>query len=150
MTVPHTEWSRWNASSKKPRWRSTSLMLAFTGGFIVCLCAVAAFAQKEQAITIPTFFEKAQDYRDVPDFERKAYTTGLMDGFYGAAMFGPHGKGAQKLEACSKNMDIKQVTAIISKYVDDHPEGWNYPLSMQAYNALNNACPGGLRVGEAQ
>jgi hypothetical protein len=125
-------------------------VMAFGCGFLFCLFAVVAHGQKERLINIPTFFEKAQDYRDLPESERKAYTTGLMDGFYGSAMLGPDGKGAEKLDACTKGMDSKQITAIISKYVEDHPEGWNYPLSMQAYNAMNKACPGGLHVTPAQ
>jgi|SRR5580704_8820398 hypothetical protein len=121
-------------------------LMAFSGGFLLCLCAVVAHGQKERQITIPTYFEKAEDYHALPEFDRKAYTTGLIDGFYGAAMFGPDGKGAEKLGACTKGMDTTQITAIISKYVADHPEGWNYPLSMQAYNAMNRACPGGLHI----
>jgi len=119
-------------------------LMAFSGGFLLSLFAVVTHGQKGQLINVPTFFEKAQGFRDLPEFERKAYTTGLMDGFYGAAMLGPDGKGAEKLAACTKDMESKQITAIISKYVEDHPEGWNYPLSMQAYNAMNKACPGGL------
>jgi len=41
-------------------------------------------------------------------------------------------------------MDSKQVLAIITKYVKDHPEVWHLPLSIEAFNALNAACPGGL------
>jgi hypothetical protein len=47
-------------------------------------------------------------------------------------------------------MDTKQVSAIITKYVKEHPEGWHLPLSAEAHSALNNACPGGLRVIEGK
>jgi len=60
-------------------------------------------------------------------------------------MFGADNAAAERLSACTKGMDSRQITAIITKYLNDHPEGWKLPASMQAYNAINSACPGGLR-----
>jgi hypothetical protein len=43
-------------------------------------------------------------------------------------------------------MDSKQLTAIVTKYVKDHPESWHLPLSVEGYFALNAACPGVLKM----
>lgn len=102
--------------------------MAFGSGFLLCLFGVVTQGQKERLINIPTFFEKAQDYRDLPEFERKTYTTGLMDGFYASALFGADGKAAEKLNACTMSMDSKQITAIVSKYVEDHPGRVELPV----------------------
>jgi len=76
--------------------------------------------------------------------ERITYVKGLMDGFYASGMFGAPDETMTKLDACTKGMDSKQLTAIILKHVKDHPETWHQPLSIEAYNALNGACPGVL------
>jgi Rap1a immunity proteins len=124
--------------------KPNSLILAFCGGFLLCLGAVVAYAQEERLIELPMFFVKAQDYPELSEATRKAYTTGLMDGFYASAFFGADGKQAAKLAACTKRMDSTQITAIITKYVKEHPDAWHDPLSMLGYNAMNSACPGGL------
>jgi Ssp1 endopeptidase immunity protein Rap1a len=78
---------------------------------------------------------------------RVVYITGLMDGFFASGAFGATGETVAALDSCTKGMDNKQVSAIITKYVKDHPEAWHQPLSIEAFNALNTvACHGGLIV----
>ncbi len=78
--------------------------------------------------------------------DRMLYTSGLMDGFFASALFGASGETVASLSSCTRDMDSKQVSAIITKYVKDHPESWHLPLSVEAYNALNAACPGMLKT----
>ncbi len=94
----------------------------------------------------PRCYVKAGKFLELSEFERVVYISGLSDGFYGSAMFGAGDETVDRLNSCTKDMDSKQVTAIVSKYVTDHPETWHLPLSVEAYNALNVACPGGLTV----
>lgn len=112
------------------------------------LFSVVAHPQKEKsrALFAPTHFYKAETYTELSDSNRELYTTGLMDGFYASAFFGATDETVNNLKACTKDMDSKQISAIILKYVKDHPETWHIPLSVEAYNALNTACPGGLRI----
>src|SRR5580704_1658305 len=79
---------------------------------------------------------------EMTDAARVFYTAGLMDGFYASALFGATDKTVANLHLCTKDMDSKQVSAIITKYVKDHPESWHLPLSVEGHNALNAACPG--------
>ena len=95
----------------------------------------------------PTCYLKAGQFLALSELDRVDYITGLMDGFYGVAMFGASDETVAILNSCTKDMGSKQVTAIIEKYVRDHPESWHLPLSVEAYNALNSACPGGLKPG---
>jgi hypothetical protein len=113
------------------------------------LWAFPTSGQKQKTIAIPTYFVKAEAFVELGESERQTYTTGLIDGFFGAALFGADNEAAERLNACTKSMDSKQISAIILKYVKDHPEGWNLPLSMQAYNAMNGACPGGIHFTPA-
>jgi hypothetical protein len=36
---------------------------------------------------------------------------------------------------------ITQITAIVDKYVSEHPETWHRPATLEAYDALKSACP---------
>jgi hypothetical protein len=94
----------------------------------------------------PTCYVKAGKFLELKEYERVYYISGLMDGFYASAIFGASDETVGRLNSCAKDMDINQVTAIVSKYVEDHPETWHLPLSVEGYNAFNNACTGGLSV----
>jgi hypothetical protein len=109
--------------------------------FLVFLCSFAV-ATDGQQMKAPTCYLKAGKFLELGESERLTYITGLMDGFYGSAMFGASEDTVGRLNACMKDMDSKQVTAIVYKYVSDHPQWWHMPLSVEAYNALNDACPG--------
>jgi len=119
-----------------------------------CLCLFATFCMsalvmdghqgKRETHVIPTCYVKAGKFLELQQYERVYYISGLMDGFYATAIFGAGDETVGKLNSCTKDMDINQVTAIVSKYVKDHPETWHLPLSVEAYNAFNSACTGGL------
>jgi hypothetical protein len=119
---------------------------------VLVLLSASALAmgghQKKEGRTYPAprCYVKAGKFLELGEFERVIYISGLSDGFYGSAMFGASDDTVDRLNSCTKEMDSKQVTAIVSKYVTDHPETWHLPLSVEAFNALNAACPGGLSV----
>jgi len=100
--------------------------------------------KKLRPIHTPARFCSAEKFLELDEAYRSMYVMGLMDGFYASAFFGGRGDTVEKLRLCTKDMDVKQVAAIITKYVKDHPEGWHLPLSIEAVNALNTTCPGGL------
>jgi Rap1a immunity proteins len=123
----------------------------------VCLCVLVAFCasalatdghqvKEGRTYPAPRCYVKAGKFVELSELERVIYISGLADGFYGSAMFGASEKTVERLNSCTKDMDSKQVAAIVSKYVTDHPETWHLPLSVEAYNAFNAACPGGLSV----
>jgi hypothetical protein len=116
---------------------------------ILCVCAAPAQEQKKattRPFLTPPHFYKAEDFIDLSEADRMLYTTGLIDGFSASAMFGATNGTISNLTACTKDMDAKQISAIITKYVKDHPEAWHYPISIEAYNALTAACPGQLKI----
>jgi hypothetical protein len=116
--------------------------------FLAFLCVSALLMNGQQVkregriYPTPTCYVKASKFLDLKEYERVYYISGLMDGFYASAMFGASDETVGRLNSCAKDMDINQVTAIVSKYVKDHPQWWHLPLSVEAYNALNDACPG--------
>jgi hypothetical protein len=97
--------------------------------------------QKGRVSPMPTSYIKAGKFLELTEVERVAYTMGLLDGFYGSALFDATDEAVDRLNSCTKEMDSKQMTAVISKFVTDHPEKWHLPLSMGAYDAINSVCP---------
>jgi len=58
------------------------------------------------------------------EVNRMFYTAGLMDGFNASTLFGATDATTANLASCTADMDTRQVAAIITKYVNDHPESW--------------------------
>jgi Rap1a immunity proteins len=112
---------------------------------IFCLLSVATFGQHEKSkpkpLDVPVCFIKSEQFDHMREDEKLTYTAGLMDGFYASALFGANEEAVAHLNSCTKQMAIEQISAITAKYVKDHPEEWHLPLSVAAYNALNDACP---------
>jgi hypothetical protein len=115
---------------------------------VICVFAVATRGQKviPRRITEPARYYNGEQFLELNENDRMVYTIGLMDGFYGSGLFGATNETVASLSLCTKDMDAKQISAIITKYVKDRPENWHVPLSIEAFNALNVACPGGLKV----
>ena len=78
-----------------------------------------------------------QDFRDLPLIARLSYTRGFVDGLQLGARFPTE---TAKINACSRNMTGGQIEAIISKFVNEHPEEWNEPLAGLSFVALRQAC----------
>lgn len=126
------------------------MKFAFYALLFFCLSASATQGQKgktpPRVFVSPQYFYKAGAFLEMGEADRTVYVTGLMDGFYASALFGASDETAASLISCTKGMDNKQLTAIVTKYVKDHPEYWHLALSVEAYNALNDACPGVLKA----
>ncbi len=105
---------------------------------------------KPKIILDPPKYFKAEAFLELSEADRTTYTAGLMDGFYASTFFGATDETVANLTSCTKDMDSKQVSAIITKYVKEHPEKWHFALSALAHSALDAACPGGLRIVEAR
>ena len=116
---------------------------------VLCLLVTGTQSRPQKqprVVSAPSSYYKAEAFVELGEADREMYSAGLMDGFYASALFGASDETVNNLISCTKDMDSKQVTAIITKYVKDHPETWHLPLSADAHNALNKACPGGLRI----
>jgi hypothetical protein len=125
------------------------MKLAFYALLLFCLSASAAQGQKgkdePRVLTMPSFY-KAGAFLEMGENPRMVYVSGLMDGFYASTLFGASDEIIASLTSCTRGMDNKQLSAVVTKYVKDHPESWQPPLSVESYNALNATCPGVLRM----
>jgi hypothetical protein len=110
----------------------------------------AAQKQKPRILYTPPAFYKAEAFVEMKEADRQVYTAGLIDGFFASAFFGASDETVANLTSCIKDIDTKQLSAIITKYAKEHPENWHLPLSVVAHDALDKACPSGLRVIDAK
>lgn len=111
---------------------------------VFCIVSIGVESQNRSGIITSRSYCKAECFIGMSEADRIMYTTGLMDGFYASPYFGGEDRLAENLSRCTKQMDTRQIAAIITKYVQDHPEYWHLALSAEAWNALSQACPGAL------
>ncbi len=117
-------------------------------GFLLSAVVVQGQNQDKNPRLVKPFmsFVKAGTFLEMKEAERTSYTTGLMDGFLASGLWGASNETMAGLISCTRDMDVKQVSAIIAKYVQGHPETWHLALSAEAFNALRTSCPGGLPI----
>jgi hypothetical protein len=130
--------------------RRLGVLFAVCALAVLCVLAVAAQEQKgkkdfARVLYAPPSFYKGESFIEMSEADRMLYTSGLMDGFFASTLFGATDETVATLTSCTKDMDSKQLSAIITKHVKDHPESWHVPLSIEAYNALSSACHGELK-----
>jgi hypothetical protein len=112
---------------------------------ILSMMAVAVYAQKEnanpRAVKEPAHFYKAEDFLQMSDTDRELYASGLVDGFLASAFFDAPDEVVAWMKSCTRDMSSKQVSAVIVKYMKDHPEWSSRSASGNAYYAFVDACP---------
>src|ERR1035437_2629312 len=99
-----------------------SILILFT------LFAISSFSQ--QGISIKTGFLTAEEFTQMGGQSQHDYAMGVVDGMLLAPLFGApraqnDGQNIGAFGDCITGMSSKQVAAIISKFVRDHPERWN-------------------------
>jgi len=112
--------------------------------------------QESGGVWIHSGFYKGRDYRQLSDGEQRAYAAGIVDGMLLAPMLGapagdlrdvspteqPTTTRSQWLSKCIVGMTNGQVAAIITKYLNDHPESWHQDAKASTFSALIESCPG--------
>lgn len=113
----------------------------------LCVFAIATHGQKKAGIIyIPTHIYNGEAFLDLDENDKIMYAGGIIDGFLGSSLFGAPNETVDALKACVGGMDTKQVAAIFTKYLKDNPEGWQHPMSVEAFTALSHACPNVLKI----
>lgn len=106
-----------------------------------CSAATTAFAiPKDQVVMVHHGFYKANHYRELPDFVRRAYIVGVFDALMLCPLFGAPKAEVTWLERCGEGMQDVQLQAIVDRFVDAHPERWDEDMGTVAYGALTQAC----------
>jgi len=97
--------------------------------------------EKDFLRLVPGGFLTAGEFSELPRVEQYGYAMGFVNGMMASGILGADGSNVEILDRCTKDMQAKQVAAIIEKYVKDHPEGWHETLAVHSLDALLSACP---------
>jgi hypothetical protein len=108
---------------------------------LLCSVGTAVMAiPKDKAVEIHHGFYKANHYRELPDFVRRAYIAGVFDALMLSPLFGAPKAEVTWLERCAEGMQDDQLQAIVDRFVEAHPERWDQDMGTVAYGALTQAC----------
>ena len=120
--------------------------LIATALLVLGLQTSPAFSQTDattpDTIASPGHFYSGNDYLRENNYSQQIYLAGITDGFMGAAFFGASERSVTKMNGCLKRKLTTQLQAMVSKYLGEHPERWDEPMSILTYNALNISCAG--------
>ena len=90
----------------------------------------------DELLILPSGYISGNDYLAKNESEKKFYIAGLTDGLLGSAIFANSADpvvaldNVDRLDECltSKITNLKQLTAIVDKYLENNPERWASPM----------------------
>jgi hypothetical protein len=107
---------------------------------IALVCLVGANAPN-RLVEIPNGFSDVTDYRRDPEWVRGRYVTGVIDGLFVSTSLGASETAVRALKRCLNGVNSVQLTAIVDKYISDHPESWQYGTQLMVFEAMDKFCP---------
>src|SRR5437870_12572295 len=118
-------------------------MLMRLGVFVLLVLLLPSTAQQksQRDFRVPNGFLTGQEFLDLPEEAQRAYVMGYVDGLRESVTFGADEGKVGALHDCLGGMKASQITAIVTKYLREHPEKWHWDAKLIADSALLNACP---------
>ncbi|MBL6791504.1 MAG: hypothetical protein ISQ46_05630 [Methylophilaceae bacterium] len=116
--------------------------------FIVCFISIG-FANTANALrAISPGFQTGNDYLEKSNSERSNYIMGITDGVLSSLLYlnkeipSEALDDVESLKTCltSRVENLKQLTAIVDKYLQNNPERWAEPMSLLYYNSVKGIC----------
>jgi len=107
----------------------------------VALTAFALNATAEESFWIHNGFSTGEQFLNMPEAEKLAFSMGTVNGMLLAPLFGAPKERMLWIETCVLGMTDSQVTAIFEKYLRDNPSRWHQTPHAPMYSALKQACP---------
>jgi len=88
------------------------------------------------------------EWRGLSDFNRALYVAGVLDGWQAVRVTLPPGAERYqfdqfgKLPSCAvgNGMTTGQTSAIVERYMKDHPDEWHLAMPFLIVKAVNSAC----------
>ena len=91
-------------------------------------------------ISLQTGFLTGEGFLKLSQKEKVSYAMGIVDGFLSAPMFGANAKYVDWLSECAKGKTNTQVSAILTKYLQDNPGRWDKSVQILMFEALLAEC----------
>lgn len=108
---------------------------------ILLLASIPVYAHLQERVWVSSGFLKGKDYLDFTAEEKRAYAMGVMNGMLVAPLLGAPQEKVAWLEKCTTDMIDEQVSAIITKYLNDHPGEWHHQMNVLSLKAMMATCP---------
>ncbi len=112
---------------------------------IIILAVAYLFAATGWAQLVGIGFVDGNKYRDLDNRAREFYIRGIYDGFIFSPWVGGDPNIPDVIGDCFGDMLVTQLTAIVSGYMDEHPEHWHYPMNTIVWYAFREVCPALVR-----
>ena len=94
----------------------------------------------QQRVSISRGFFTGQDYFEMSDTEKRAYSTGAINGMLVSPFFGAPEERLNWLKTCSGKLSDEQTASIITQYLHNDPNQLSMSLNIVTFTALKNAC----------
>lgn len=116
-------------------------MLTWKPLLVCALVALPLAPQQEppEPITIPGGFYTADTFRNLKS-GKPNYVAGYIDGMLASRALMDTSVQIPKIRACLAGMNAGQLEALMDKYIADHPERWDNPMSGVGLFAVVSAC----------
>lgn len=122
----------------------TATLISLALSTATCLPAQGAEGHPEP-VQFRVGFLAGNSYLELPSDQRTLYIMGLVDGFYFAPVLGAPRTAQSDLlwvEECVQARMNNQISAMVDKFLTDHPERWNEPMNKLLYETFVEMCPG--------
>ena len=85
---------------------------------------------------VRTCFVKCQDFLSFSENDKSVYIMGIIDGFFGAMMFGADDRYIAWLHEYTRGKNSVQLAAIVTRYLMENPTIWNKEIQFGVTTAL--------------
>jgi hypothetical protein len=86
-------------------------------------------------------FITGSKYRKFDQAHRETYLVDVIDGYLGSIAFKADQNLIPAFNTCISDMDSEQITAIVDKYMAQHPEYWNQGMNVLVIQSILAVCP---------
>ena len=104
---------------------------------LVCINSIAT----AQTISIRAGFLTGEQFLQMSEPQKSAYSMGLINGMLLAPFFDANKSEMHWFESCLRGMTNTQITAIFTKHLNENPKDWHFTPHTSLYNALRKSCP---------
>lgn len=106
---------------------------------LALLAGIDAYASQYR-VTISRGFFTGKDYFDMSDGEKRAYSTGAINGMLVSPFFGASEERLKWLKTCSGKLSDEQTASIITRFINNDSSQLSMSLNVVTFNALKDAC----------
>ena len=108
---------------------------------LLALYTLASVYANQQTVHVGPGFFTGKEYLEMTDNERRAYTTGAINGMLVAPFFGAPEDNVNWLKACTAKLSDEDIAAMLTRYIRDNESQSNFNLNVLTFNAFRSACP---------